>query len=127
MLSPFELLERLVALIPSPKKNQIRYHGFLGPNAALRKELLPRVEPNAGAKICRANFAKLMKHVFEIDVLECPRCFSRVQIISFVREARAISNILKSLKMSTAPPEVFSSAGYALCYEEAEQMIYDAP
>jgi hypothetical protein len=40
LMTPFDLLERLVALIPPPRKNQIRYHGFFGPNAKLRAELV---------------------------------------------------------------------------------------
>ncbi len=81
LLSPFDLLERLVALIPAPRKNQIRYHGFLGPNAELRGELLSHTEKSSDdlkSKICRPKFADLMWRVFDIDVLSCPRCFSRM-------------------------------------------------
>lgn len=109
LLSPFDLLERLVALIPAPRKNQIRYHGFLGPNAELRGESLPHIEKNGDilkTKIYRPKFTNLMWHVFDIDVLSCPRCFSRMQLVSFIKEARVITSILKSLKMTTAPPDV---------------------
>ena len=109
VLTPFELLERLVAIVPPPKKNLIRYHGIFGPNAKLREEV---VENGAGQsevknskKICRPGFAKLMARVFEIDVLECPRCHSPMQLISFITDPNVVKDILKSLKMTTAPPE----------------------
>ncbi len=75
--SLFGLLERLVALIPAPRKNPIRYYGFLGPNAEFRGEVLSHTEKsgdNLKAKICRPKFADLMWRVFDIDVLslECP-------------------------------------------------------
>jgi hypothetical protein len=38
ILTPFELMERLVAIIPPPRKNLIRYHGCFGPNSKIRKE-----------------------------------------------------------------------------------------
>ena len=48
LLTPFELIERLVALIPYPSKNLVRYHGFFAPNAKLRERvtlgLVPHLE-----------------------------------------------------------------------------------
>ena len=36
MLTPLELIERLAALIPSPRRHRHRYYGVLAPNAPLR-------------------------------------------------------------------------------------------
>jgi len=109
ILTPFELLERLVAIVPPPKKNLIRYHGIFGPNAKLREEIVEngarQSESTNSNKVCRPDFAKLMARVFEIDVLECPRCHSPMQLISFITDSKVIKDILKSLKMTTAPPE----------------------
>ena len=108
LLAPFELIERLIALIPRPRKNQIRYHGFFAPNAQLRAEITSGLAPGSSdgsKKICRPSFAKLMARVFDIDILQCARCGSRMQIISFIHDPKVIRDILKSLKMSTAPPE----------------------
>jgi hypothetical protein len=129
LLSPFELIERLVALIPAPRKNQVRYHGFLGPNAKARSELVlkPMEPPNQGTntKILRPNFAELMSKIFGIDILACPRCHSRMQVISFVRDRIAVRDILNSLKMSTAPPEVYRPTEYTVCYEEEAVLFMD--
>ena len=49
MLSPFELLEKLAALVPPPRLNLIRYHGILAPSARDRAQIVPggEVEPEA--------------------------------------------------------------------------------
>ena len=112
-LTPFELLERLVAIIPPPRKNQIRYHGFFGPNAKIRKTIIstaqakrPEEKAASDKRVYRVEFAKLLSRVFGIDVLKCPKCLSKMQIISLITTEHAIRDILISLKMSTAPPKV---------------------
>ena len=46
ILTPTEFLERLTALIPPPRKNQIRYHGVFAPNARLRAQIVPKLSQN---------------------------------------------------------------------------------
>ncbi|MCA9508581.1 MAG: transposase [Myxococcales bacterium] len=120
LLTPFELIERLVALIPYPRKNLIRYHGFFAPNAELREEIISGFVSHQGhdsKKPGRPNFAQLMARVFDIDVLFCPRCHSKMQLISLVTEPQAIKDILRSLKMSTAPPDIEEPSMYSIVYE----------
>ena len=45
MLSPTELIEKLVALVPPPRRNLIRYHGVLAPAAADRAQIVPGPRP----------------------------------------------------------------------------------
>lgn len=128
LLSPFDLLSRLVALIPYPRKNQIRYHGFLAPNSALRSELIDRGDNcgySDGEKIYRPPFAELMSRVFDIDILECPRCYSRMQLISYIQDNKTTKKILESLKMSTAPPSVYRPEEYQVNYEIEAHPIQD--
>jgi len=86
-----------------------RYHGFFAPNSNERKEIIATraVENHSRAdkKIRRPAFASLMARVFSIDILECPRCKSRMQLISCVQNPKSVHDILRSLKMSTAPPD----------------------
>jgi hypothetical protein len=109
ILTPFELLERLVAIIPTPRKNLIRYHGGGGPNSKIRSRIVKSAridsqEPK-GNRITRINFARLMSRIFEIDVLACPKCQGKLKVISFIVDEKPIREILKSLKMPTAPPQ----------------------
>ncbi len=41
MLTPLELIERLAALIPPPRRHRHRYYGVLAPNALLQSQLRP--------------------------------------------------------------------------------------
>lgn len=124
MFLPFDLIERLVGVIPPPRKNQIRYHGFLAPNSNERKEIIAKraVENHhkANKKIRRPANACLMARVFSIDILECPRCKSQMQLISCVQDPKAIRDILRSLKMSTAPPNECELYDWTIEYDTNE-------
>lgn len=120
LITPFELLERLVAIIPSPRKNMVRYHGFFAPNAHVRREIVKDragVNPASNKKIRRPAFAKLMARVFSIDVLVCPRCQSPMQLISFVQDQKVAQDILLSLKMTTAPPSICEPSNRTVEYD----------
>ena len=41
-LTPMELIERLVALVPRPRVHLTRYHGVLGPHYKHRKQIVPK-------------------------------------------------------------------------------------
>jgi hypothetical protein len=54
MLTPLELIERLAALIPPPRRHRHRYYGVLAPNAPLRAQVtafagVPDSTPRAAA------------------------------------------------------------------------------
>ena len=80
---------------------------------------------NLSIKVSRPGFAKLLFRVFEIDRMECPRCHSRMQTISFIRDPKAIKDILTSLKMTTAPPEAVLPNEYSVDYEQADLFMDD--
>ena len=67
------------------------------------------------------DWARMMARVYNIDVLECPRCQSSMKMISFVTESKAIKDILTSLKMTTAPPPIAQAA----FVPEQGEIIYD--
>jgi hypothetical protein len=50
-------------------------------------------------------WAELMKRMWEIDVLECPRCFGRMRIVAAIHSPDATRKILQCLGLpSRAPP-----------------------
>ena len=90
-LTPLELMARLTALVPPVRAHQITYHGVFAPRARLRAKIVPqRAEQPTEAILSNAtenhaptirtgstqkmSWARLMRRVFDIDVLECPRC-----------------------------------------------------
>jgi hypothetical protein len=137
VMEPEEFLERLVALVPPPRKNLIRYAGVFGPNSHLRKQIVPKAEEavtdaaapvntNRHPSTKRKSWAQLLGRVFEVDVLECPRCKAKMQVLSFITEPGPIADILRALKMPTAPPEPARSSftpeqtDFAYQYDYAE-------
>lgn len=113
VLTPAELVERLVALVPPPRKNQIRYHGIFAPRHRLRARILPQVEATTTGSgertddCCRGSrmsWARLMKRVFDFEVLVCPRCDSAMQRIAFVTDPAAIKKILSSVGYAADSP-----------------------
>ena len=117
-----EFLARLAALVPPPRVHLVRYHGVFAPHAKLREAVVPEPEPASSCgegshpgpatsrdaenkRQRRLSWAKLMARVFELDVLQCPRCQSRMQVIAFITRPDAIRAILQSIGLATAPPQ----------------------
>lgn len=46
MLTPAELIEKLIALIPPPQANLLRYHGVFDPGSKFRKRATYMVKPS---------------------------------------------------------------------------------
>jgi hypothetical protein len=133
VLTPLELLEKLSAIVPAPKTHLVRYSGILGPAAKWRPLIVPnepdvesvsainspRVaqthtsarESSTAATVSttrhRRNYtwAELMKRVWALDVLECPRCQHRMRILAAIHPPDATRKILQCLGLpSRAPP-----------------------
>ena len=49
-------------------------------------------------------WADLMARTFGIDVLACPRCGGRLQLIAMIEDARVIARILRHLGVPTEVP-----------------------
>lgn len=76
-------MQRLAALVPRPRLHLIRVHGVLAPNAKLRSKVVPtppqQTTTGEGegegkherSAPLRMTWARLMKHVFDIDVEQC--------------------------------------------------------
>ena len=102
LLDPRELIEKLSVLIPAPRFPLLRFHGLLAPHAMARAQSLPRgratVEQAGGpgppppapgraaeeapppAGSAGLSWATLMKRIFVLAVLQCPRCGGRRRI-----------------------------------------------
>ena len=120
VFEPLELVEKLAALVPPPRFNLVRYHGVLAPAARWRKHVVPQGASDSLAHPgCRAtssnrkhtegqcpekqriparprnySWAELMRRVWDLDVLECPRCFGRMRILAAIHSSVAIRKIL---------------------------------
>ena len=96
----------------------IRYHGAFAPNAAVRKEVVPKhadtgddddAEPRC-THAGRQAWAMLIKRVFAEDVMQCRKCGGRNTKVRFVTAGAEIRRVLDSIGYPNAP-DGFSGAG----------------
>ena len=121
MWQPLDFLSRLAALVPPPRAHLVTYHGVLAPAAAMRAAIVPAA-PSRSRRACatassgprrcgRHPWAELLRRVFLVDVLRCPRCGGRRKIVAAITEGRVVRAILGSLDLPTEPPVVHPARG----------------
>ena len=49
------------------------------------------------AREFRKNWARLIQKIYEVDPLTCPKCFSKMRVISVIEDEEIIKKILKHL------------------------------
>ena len=59
------------------------------------------------ARQASSTWARLIKQVYEVDPLLCPRCGSEMKVIALILDPGEIQSILRHLvKIGRAPPDV---------------------
>ena len=123
VFEPLDFLARLAALVPPPRAHLLTYHGLPAPAASMRAAIVPaaprrrRACDAAAAEGSRPRargrhpWAKLMKRVFLVDVLRCPRCGGRRKVLAAITEGRVVRAILEALGLPTEPPTVHPAFG----------------
>lgn len=132
---PLTFIEKLIALIPKPYTNLIRYHGVLAPNAKLRQQVVPcpapekcvrakktvhadkPVSPDSNpahlpeieSRPYRIPWAELLKRVFRIDIAICTHCGGHLRVIAYITQGDVIQTILTHLGLSPIPPPLSPS------------------
>jgi len=127
-LAPLELLDRLAALIPPPRRHRHHYAGVFAPHAALRArvtacaglpvaETAPAVAPRPDPRLPVAtrrrasiHWARLLARIYQIRPLTCPRCHGPMRLIAFLTEPPSIRAILAHLGEPTTRPVLAARA-----------------
>ena len=133
IFEPLDLVAKLAALVPPPRFNLVRYHGIFGPASRWRTQIVPFDSGETDCVRCPAgksgkrekgrndegdgklnnshsrnySWSELMLRVFELDVLKCPECGSRMRILCAVNPPDAIRKILDCLGLPSRPPPIF--------------------
>jgi hypothetical protein len=68
------------------------------------KAAAPTAKPSRTAATYRLPWADLLNRVFAMDVLSCPSCGGRLQLIAFIGEALVAKRILDHLGLDAAGP-----------------------
>lgn len=125
-LTPMELMERLVALVPRPRVHLTRYHGVLGPHYKYRKQIIPKppelkvvqdqqidVSPSQQLEQKKKNipWARLLARVFNIDIETCSKCGGKIKIIAAIEDPKVIRKILEHMGLPAKPPLLAPARG----------------
>jgi len=109
-----DFLARVVMHIPEPRRHVIRYYGAYSSvvRARRRREAtvtagaprgeasaapVPEAPTDAELRVSRRRWAALIRRIFEVDPLVCPRCAGPMRIIAFITEPPVIKKILHHL------------------------------
>lgn len=118
VFDPLDFLAEVTQHIPNTGEHTIRYYGWYSNKsrgmkaklAATGKSTEPAVdseeEDTPFLNLCRSRWAALIKKVYEIDPLVCPKCGGRMRIISFIEkrdQTAIIQKILKHCGLWTEP------------------------
>lgn len=102
-----ELVEKVIALIPPPRANLLRYHGIFGANSKIRKLIVPEVKEKKEGEGApnKKKWAELLKRSFAIDILQCSACNGKMRVIATIKDPLVIRKILEHLGLSFEPPK----------------------
>jgi hypothetical protein len=116
-LHALEFLARLLSHVPRRSEIHIRYYGAYSVRrrAAWRKAGVRPGEvqqqwpaagesPPPGVRACRRRWAELLRRIWDIDVERCPRCGSRMVILSFSLDPGVIRATLEGFRSRGVDP-----------------------
>ena len=119
IFSPLEFLAELSQHIPDTYEQVIRYYGYYSARTRgvrRREEELAKQDKNELSQaqtdrdidkksVCKT-WAGLIKKVYEIDPLKCPKCGGSMKIKAFIVDPEQISRLCKNLGVQDwrAPP-----------------------
>ena len=113
-LDALEFVQAVVAQIPDARKHLVRYYGAYSHRrrAAVRErngaaaelagtptppdapEPVTPAEPGSPEAKRRSAWARVLKRVFEVDPLVCPRCGGEMKLIAWITDRAVIDRIL---------------------------------
>lgn len=132
LFDPIELVEKVVALIPPPRANLLRFHGLLAPNSKLRSQIIPQPEPDKNEKAEypeQGKWAELLKRSFAFDILTCSQCHGKMKVISIIQDPIVAKRVLQSMGLEYEPPQKTPSRAppqreFALsCIDDFSQIV----
>jgi hypothetical protein len=118
VLTPHQLIARLVAIIPQPRRNLTHYHGVFAPAAKGRADIVPGHPDAAKERVCLlpprvklpptrnspwVPWYDLLFRVFDVDAMACPHCPGRMRVHAVVQGRWATRRVLGCLGRPSSP------------------------
>ena len=112
-IDAMEFVARVLVQIPDPRRHLVRYYGAYSNASRGKREKAaasadpstPREAPEDTAipdgpyrAALRRRWAELIRRVYEVDPLVCPRCGSEMRVIGFITQPALIDRILDHLR-----------------------------
>jgi len=128
-------LAQLVVHIPGRYEHTVRYYGYYSNKSrGLRKkaqaddEIATMMPNELSSKQFRQNWARLIKKIYEVDPLICPKCQGAMRIIAFIEDDQIIQKILKHLGLwetnnHDPPARNLSQTANDLTYDDSYSQI----
>ena len=108
-----EFIARVLVQIPDPRRHVVRYYAAYSNRArGQRRQAEAQLEgplpPPPERAALRRRWASLIRRVYEVDPLVCPRCGAEMRVVSFITETSVIQRILDRIRkrdrVSRPPP-----------------------
>jgi len=113
VFQPQDLISKIIALLPAPGANLLRFHGQFAPGARWRAHVTAgagRVRkataPPKGdeQRHRRMAWSVLLRRSFAIEALICPACGGRRELLAVIEHKPTVQKILAHLGLPTEPP-----------------------
>ena len=117
--------------IPEKGQVMIRYYGIYA-NAHRGKKKKAGVDPSCppiiedeASFMPSSGWADMIRKVYEIDPLICPKCGGQMRIISFIEDYKVIDKIIDHLKLTfkAERPPPSAQAQFSVAAEEKSEYI----
>ena len=109
IFDPLDFLAEVTQHIPDKGAHQIHYYGWYSNKMrAMQRPLkATATEPSDPdtpfRRKCRLTWAALIKAIYEVDPLTCPKCGGKMKIVSFITEAAVVQKILRHCRLWKEP------------------------
>ena len=112
LLSPIELLEKLSALVPAPRRNLVRYYGVLAPHAKDREKIVPAIsveeqpddEQAPAPRKYRLSWSALLARTFNLHLETCSLCGGKMKVVAAVTDPASVRRYLQGVGLPAATP-----------------------
>jgi len=131
-----DFIASICSHIPNKSEQMVRYNGYYSNVCRGRRKKQGSgqseyiIEDDGYNKSCSKSWARLIKKIYEVDPLTCPKCGGSMRIIAFIEDYKVIRKILDYLgiyefKRDRPPPKALAVANSFDDYAQDDYIDYN--